>query len=281
MPHRLAPAAAIALGLAGCFEIDVPSGRLLCATRNNRCPLSYHCSADNRCWKDGEDPGLAASDGGGDSGGDSGVGCVHALCEDFESGTLAAWWSKSQDQGSLSVEQTLVHKGSYALHLHSNAVSASTLIDVNINEHRTFPAYENGLYARAFVYLPSASVPAASAFLFQMSQRSPVEGDQLEILGPGGAMSFYQYGSSPDVSQDSGTHLPTDRWVCVEWEMLAGETHTFLDGLELTDLHKAGLAVLTFDTFYFGWDFYKSAAQPAYDVWMDDLALDGTRIGCQ
>jgi hypothetical protein len=212
---------------------------------------------------------------------DAAVGCAHVLCEDFESGTLIARWSKLESHGSVTVENTLAHGGSFALRAHANAVTPNNSISAHIAETESFPTLQAGLYARAFVYLPSSSgAPATPAIVFEMYQNSPMEGDQLDLDGTTGAFMYYQYLSNPEISVTSATALPLDRWVCLEWEMLSGETRTYLDGTELTDLYRAGNDVLAFDHFNLGYDFFKSANQPAYDLYIDDFALDTTRIGC-
>jgi hypothetical protein len=48
-----------ALVLAGCFSPSYSSGGLVCGEGTQPCPEGYHCAADHRCWKDGEDPDLA------------------------------------------------------------------------------------------------------------------------------------------------------------------------------------------------------------------------------
>lgn len=228
----------------------------------------------------GTDTG-GAVEAGVDGGVDAAVACAYALCEDFESGTVTSVWTKREVNGNVNIDQTRVHRGAYALHLHANAVTPNNSISAHIAEQKTFPALKNGLYARAFVYLPATPVPAASTILFQLYQGTPPEGDQLDIAGgSGGQLLVYQYNSNPDVFQQSATKLPTDRWVCLEWMMVSGESRTFIDGNEVTDLHKTGLDQLSFDSFFFGFDVFRSANQPAYDLWIDDLALDGARVGC-
>jgi hypothetical protein len=58
---------------AGCFSPSFKEGRTPCS-QNQDCPPDFHCAADSRCWRNGNDPMLdlsapadlgSAGDGGG------------------------------------------------------------------------------------------------------------------------------------------------------------------------------------------------------------------------
>src|SRR5262245_54567187 len=78
---------------------------------------------------------------------------VPALTEDFESGALAARWRAKELNGKVVVDATRPHRGAYSLHAHSFATSAMLELNAMIQESETFPALENGLFARTFVYI--------------------------------------------------------------------------------------------------------------------------------
>jgi hypothetical protein len=225
----------------------------------------------------------AASDLAADDAADAGTaldataGCQYALCEDFESGALAARWTQHATKGTVGVDQVRVHGGAYAFHAHTNASTPNNNLSANIAESETFPLLQAGVFLRAFLYLPSPA-PASTGILFVVKQGGV--GDELDVDSPGAPLLFYEFNSNPDVSVTSATAFPTDRWVCLEWQVLSGESRTFLDGVEVTDLHRTGLKVLAFDTLEVGLDFFSSANQPAYDLWIDDVAVNGSRIGC-
>ena len=206
------------------------------------------------------------------------AGCQHVLCEDWETGSLASRWTAHQVLGTVAVDNTRAHRGSYSLHSHANASTPNNSISAFVNEHVTFPQLQQGLFMRAFVYVPSP-LPAATEELWELNSGGTY-GAQLAI-DSNNLMLFYQYASNPDVGQNSASTMPTDRWVCVEWEMLNGVTRTWFDGVELTDLHLTGLKTWTYDTLQIGISIFKTANEPAYDMWIDDVMVDGNGpIGC-
>jgi hypothetical protein len=87
--------------------------------------------------------------------------------------------------------------------------------------------------------------------------------------------------------------LPTDRWLCLEFTIdeRAGTMQTWVDGAEVAGLHldatptpdvdeqwlrQAWRPMLT--DFALGWESY---AGQAMTLWLDDVALDAHRVGCQ
>jgi hypothetical protein len=75
-----------------------------------------------------------------------------------------------------------------------------------------------------------------------------------------------------------GTRLPDNTWTCMEAEFdgASGDVHVFVEGDEIID--ASGWQPPTdFKTFRFG---YLRFDSPARDVWMDDVVVASSRIGC-
>jgi hypothetical protein len=74
MNRVAALAALVAIGVAGCFNINIPPGQLKCST-DGRCPTGYDCIA-GACYPSGSGPDLGAGGmgGGGGMGGTGGMG---------------------------------------------------------------------------------------------------------------------------------------------------------------------------------------------------------------
>jgi hypothetical protein len=75
------------------------------------------------------------------------------------------------------------------------------------------------------------------------------------------------------------TRLPNDTWTCMEAEFdgPSGDVQVFVDGAQIID--AAGCQQpADFKSFRFG---YLRFSSPARDVWMDDVVVASTRIGCQ
>jgi hypothetical protein len=82
-------------------------------------------------------------------------------------------------------------------------------------------------------------------------------------------------------------------WVCIEW-MHKGdtnETRFYWDAVEHASLYtsatdhggnqSAQYILPTFSSVWVGWWLYQGGTNPdQYDVWIDEVAIDGARIGC-
>ena len=100
-------------------------------------------------------------------------------------------------------------------------------------------------------------------------------------------------GPTGDWTQHRETAPTVDgKWICVEWSMMAknSEIKFWIDGKlkpEMTvnaDQHDGGHGKFVFpkmDSAWFGWWLFQGDAKPAkFDVYLDDIALAETRIGC-
>ena len=100
-------------------------------------------------------------------------------------------------------------------------------------------------------------------------------------------------GPTGDWTQHRETAPTVDgKWICVEWSMVAknSEIKFWIDGTlkpEMTvdvDQHDGGHGKFMFpkmDSAWFGWWLFQGDAKPAkFDVYLDDIALAETRIGC-
>ena len=90
--------------------------------------------------------------------------------------------------------------------------------------------------------------------------------------------------------------FPSQRWACVEWEFDGNknEMHLWFDGALLADADIVGQGTRcvnsgdlgkpwtapTFANLILGWQQYQTSTGPL-ELWMDDVAIGTTRIGCQ
>ena len=87
---------------------------------------------------------------------------------------------------------------------------------------------------------------------------------------------------------------PLQQWACLEWMMDSDtdETRFYWDGVEHPSLRTSpgvqhgGNSNVMWDvppitSVWLGWWFYQgNTANQSFDVWIDEVALDATRIGC-
>ena len=262
--------------------------------------------------------GQAAGGRGGDSstidGGAGGASpCPGLLCEDFESGSIdPAKWDTSSKGGTLAVQTQQVAHGKYALHLQglgSGSDDWATLFAKNA------PAALKSAttFGRASMYF-SAAVSASLHIQFSFagsngtgSGTGPAPLTKLRYLEVGSyngqwqlSMDIHDVAPNIEDSAYAGTNIPTNKWVCVEWELedqperitlwVGGTQAGVFDNMHInysSDGTKSGGTfyqgktsgiIGVFDTFGIGFHDWHPAK--AFDVYYDDVVLDTKRIGC-
>ena len=225
------------------------------------------------------------------------------LCEDFERGTLdTGTWRVS---GTAPViDEAQAARGKKALHVTVNGNGPSY-----IKETRTFPAPNNTYYGRMFVTfhsLPAAPLTYAH-WTFIAASGTGVSGEirvsgQLQngvnLFGVGTDNRTDRNGTgdwtNPD--KDPGGHpaaVPVDRWICIEWMHkgdASSETRFWWDGVEHPSLYTSPAVahggnpgqpfiLPQFTSVWVGWQEYQTTTQK-FELWIDEVAIDGARIGC-
>ena len=230
-----------------------------------------------------------------------------AICEDFEgdAGYDRDVWTPYASNGTLAVETTRAARGSHALHAHTHApnVDGGVGASVGLRTSLGFPRIRNTYFGRAFVWMETRS-PSTHSTLFEsggrivdagifdgalpagglnVSQRFSISGHQLEA----------SYDSSPrppttDYSRRSASTMPLDRWACLEWHFKgdSNELHFWLDGVELVDMSVLPTRVPTWFApdwvrVSVGLQLYRPDTEPDFDLWIDEVAIHPTRIGCR
>jgi hypothetical protein len=220
-----------------------------------------------------------------DAGGALPLGCAgatFALCDDFESGAVdPKLWKAAQNKGAVTLDATRGARGSQrSVHVHVDS-GGDTM--VGLVEAKTFPALAKKLFARAFVYIPGAS--ATSLFTGDRHSRliyaqgtNPYGEYALGIWNGGLIQNHY---SKTDDSQDTKMLPPFDQWFCLEYELdaAAGNVRAYLNDVEIAALRHDGWPATNVASLMFGIDRYGSFSV-AEDIWFDDVAVDGARIGC-
>lgn len=233
-----------------------------------------------------------------------GFDCTSAIyCDDFESYAAGAApgapWSASENAGTVTVDETRAVSGVRALRFATDDGSGTYRRAFAVLEGSPlFPAASTEMYGRMRVWL--VATPTGSVHWTNIQAEGDVTGM--------GFRAFYRYGGQHDgrimanyetsgVATDcwdhSATVMPTGRWACVEWHYrTAGdEMDLWLDGTALDDVSIRGVGegcgghdtgdhwyAPVFDRLSLGWEHYQ--ATPMREMWIDDLAIDDARIGC-
>ena len=221
------------------------------------------------------------------------------LCEDFESGAVdGATWTKV---GTAPVVDGLRHaRGGKALHVTVNGDGPSYL-----RETKTFPAANNSYWGRMFVWFESLPVaPMTYAHWTFAAATGTQVGGEIRLSGqlqngknlfgvgtdnrtPAGTGDWT---TSDDDPANAPLAVPTKAWLCIEW--LHGgstnETRFFWDAVEHPSLHTSATThggnanpyvLPQFNALWVGWDEYQASTEK-FEMWIDEIAIDGARIGC-
>jgi len=206
------------------------------------------------------------------------------LCESFENGLDGTLWKTTKaGDATVVVDELHAARGTKALHVKTVAGGGSNF--AYIKETKTFPATNNVLYGRMFVWFEDALTTDGHFSLAEGAGTGTAGvirfGGQFKAFGVG-----TDGGSSGDWTDSDRTKLvPTKTWVCAEFQF-DGPTHTFhvwWDDMERPMLTSgpskhASFTMPTFNGLWFGWWMY-NIAEPQ-EIWIDEIAVDYKPIGC-
>jgi hypothetical protein len=261
-------------------------------------------AADARTGPDGS----CADDGGG--------GVI--ICDDFERDVTgnppAPPWSVAAPNGSVTVASDRAHSGTRSVKITSPAVSGSKSTMLRLSGGGRLPDASNVVFGRMMFWLDS--VPANSVHWTFIAGSGVVPGQtytavyryggQMPLFDVDGGLVGSQFianyetpgsysgnGPGSDCYRNAAETVPVGQWACAEWEF-DGPNSTmnfWLNGAPLADLTVAGTGdgctrassdfmwtAPTFREIDLGWESYQS--DDARTIWLDDIAIATTRIGC-
>jgi hypothetical protein len=204
------------------------------------------------------------------------------FCDGFE-GTLSAWVADTSG-GEVAIDTTRAFHGTHSLHAHTDVVATGLLPfqKAYVDHVQTWPLT---MFARAFLYIPSPYAGQSAAGVLNAFQSGlPYAGAEIDLLPSTERLAFNGF-NDPSLSGNiaSSTALTLDAWHCLEMA-IDGENqafHAYLDDVELHDLsHDLAGMPPTLSVLQVGLGFSQALPQPAADLWVDEVAVNGSRIGC-
>jgi hypothetical protein len=217
--------------------------------------------------------GSGGSSGSGGGGGGGSTDCkTFKLCDDFEGdapGMGASPWKVSQGSGyTVAIDTTQHHGGTKSVH-----ISAPTGTGTGaLTETKTFPATD--FWGRAFMRFKTAS-GGHQMFIMVAGQ-----GNQFRLFNTLGTDTFRTNDQKVDMFFDSGTKIPMETWFCFEWHLTANSASIYLDGTEMPKAAPTGWTVTGTTSLQIGYQRFQ-AGTTAGEIWLDDIAINTTQIGCQ
>jgi hypothetical protein len=235
---------------------------------------------------------------GGAGGGGAAGSCPFKLCEGFEDVASGqppnpATWTRSSN--SILVDTTHANRGTRALHMLVTNAPAEPFI----RETKTFPAAGNAFYGRLF-FLIGAS-PNSFAHWTIVEARGSGNNNRIRYGGLFGnnGISNHTYlfnvetqgaanPSEKALTDDANAAIPKNSWVCMEWffDGTNNEARIWSNGVERTMSHATSTTlngpyvIPQMTSLNIGLAVYQGIGSP-YEFWIDDIAIDSQRIGCQ
>ncbi|MFV8752385.1 hypothetical protein ACNOYE_17710 [Nannocystaceae bacterium ST9] len=222
------------------------------------------------------------------------------FCEDFEAAAIdGEAWEIQGEAPTLDAARSA--RGAQSLHVHTEANGLSLL-----RHTASFPVAENVYWGRMFVWIDALPSAPDWAHWTLVGADGPDLPGEIRV---GGQYHAFEARNLFGVGTDGGAtgdwtwldgdpegaalSVPTQAWVCLEW-LHDGQNHVtefYWDAVEHPSLATsasehggnpdAEYLLPTFDSVWVGWWLYQGAPSPDhYDVWIDEVALDGIRIGC-
>lgn len=213
----------------------------------------------------------------GSSGADDTERCKTAfLCEDFESGIDPVRWEKNLSTGSsLVVDEARFHGGKSSLH--ATAVTQAPGVEAKAQLNHEEPTPEQA-FVRFYAWVEPPAVDDVVVSVF-MQGGDPFLGMNLRVT-PLGLLTLTNWAEEPDGNYDGSTSIPPDKWACVEWSVdrTTGKVSVIQDGEPSVSFTAATL--IDANWFQIGALLTYPGAGDETRVWVDDLVIDTTPIGC-
>lgn len=222
------------------------------------------------------------------------------LCDGFEGGAIdpATWTVEASDGNTVEITTAEAARGSRSVHV--RAENGYGLLRTT----GIFPVADNDYYGRMFLKVARYSTVDWAHWTVAEAAGTG-DGSLIRVGGQYRtdiAKNRWGVGSDGGPTGDWTTHdqdpdgmpqePPVGEWTCLEW-LHRGSTHEtrfYVDGVEHPSLQTtasqhggnqdADYELPGFTSLWFGWWQYQ-ADPVAFDVWIDEVAVDGSRIGCE
>lgn len=219
-----------------------------------------------------------------------------AFCEDFETGALdTGRWQAIGER--LTVENGQAARGTYALHVVTQSTEALHFIRTT----QTAPAFSRQMWGRLFFRTEGPRPTAFNHWTVVEATGTVPEGGTGRIRYGGihipdvvnhFLFNYDIWGDRPatfhEVGAENDVEVPDGTWHCIEWyfDVDAQQARFFHDGTERPELGAEDLidgidlAFPEMDGLNVGWAIYQDIGASTWDAWVDEIAVDDTRIGC-
>ncbi|MDX2024125.1 MAG: hypothetical protein SF187_28045 [Deltaproteobacteria bacterium] len=245
-------------------------------------------------------PAIGGVGGGGAMGGAAVAGAskcgAFAVCDDFESsvpGPLPSgkWQIEGGDAKSYSITEEQKHSGSRSVKITNEASSPDRMLKISGLD--SMVAGGKTVFGRVWMYFPSLPQVSREGAgphyrLLRFFELGPTGAGAVVSAGivgsDRGRMLYFRAAGFKDCAKDAAT-LPSGKWACVELRADVNGYEAWIDGKSM----GAANAVAGDECWQkhskvtsagFGFQFAAGNLDKPFTFYMDDIALDTQRIGC-
>lgn len=208
--------------------------------------------------------------------------CAALLCEDFETGVLdTSIWKVQDNLGSLFVDSTQPHLGSWSAHAHTEAAPSGSEILADLYEPSVLLGVDP-FHVRVWFY--ASDWPALGMGKDTLVKLGNPGGNHLQLETGEQTRGVLDFGS-PGFRRISTTTLPVGGWFCLEWALVPTMPQRALMEVAVDDVPVPELSTIEVATYppnelKFGIDQTPTGDTGAVDLWIDDIVIDTVPIGC-
>ena len=205
------------------------------------------------------------------------AGCAATLCETFDGvapGKPGSAWAIDVDTKGTVVEPVTDkgRKDTHSLHL---KVSAMAGIHGYVTETQTLAATGASFWGRVFIWYAVDTPTGHIVNVAVDGKMANGMSEQVRIVNVIGD-HIATNRRSDDMGKGSNVVPPQGKWSCYEWHLTPNTLDVYLDGAMLPISET--WAEPTISLLRIGFERFTAGA--AGDLWLDDIAVDGDRIGC-
>jgi hypothetical protein len=167
---------------------------------------------------------------------------------------------------TLALAMDQAHSGTHSVHVSAPTPTGSAFIQ----ETMTFPATD--FWGRVWLRF---NTPAGGHQMF-IALNAP--SNQIRMLNEIGSTKLQLNLKSTDQSKASATVVPLQTWFCYEFHIAPNSVNVYIKSQELTDV-AATFPSTGSTSLAFGYQRFQ-AGTAAGEIWIDDIAINTTQVGC-
>ena len=209
------------------------------------------------------------------------------LCDAFEGATIDAtkWMQEKNGANTIALDTQHHARGQKSVRFHM--VGTGTFQYAWLGDTKVFPQLKDHLFGRIFYMLEKVPTKAMHWTTIEAGGQLPGKTYGARMRYGGEYDNFianYTTTQGQESAVRSKTPFPIATWSCFEWEYerATNTVRFWIDEVPLADVSVTNAVWVQppYDKVNLGWQNYQANAAAPMNVWMDEVALDGARIGC-